>query len=89
MPAYIIVPYNRLRYRLRVEKIYQSSEICRFLVSGRTKSVTLQCNEPLLRGKGIMHRRPGWKVISGGQVLASFIEETTKQIEILLRNKAI
>jgi len=41
--------------RLQVERKYLSDQIERFEVKARNKSLTIQSNRPLLRGKAIKH----------------------------------
>lgn len=53
------------RIRLSVEQIYKSDQIERFEITARNKSLTIQSNRPLLRGKGVKHRRPNYKLVSG------------------------
>ena len=51
--------------RLQVERIYLSDQIEKFEVKARNKSLTIQSNRPLLRTKGIKHRKPDYKLIAG------------------------
>ncbi|MBW0162197.1 MAG: hypothetical protein HYI21_10780 [Sediminibacterium sp. Gen4] len=52
-------------YRLTAEVIYRSDQVERICVKGRDRSIVLQNNRPLFRGKGLKHRRPNWKLIEG------------------------
>lgn len=52
-------------YRLAAEVIYRSDQIERIRVIGRDRSIVLQNNRPLFRGRGLKHRRPNWKLIEG------------------------
>ncbi len=52
-------------YRLMAELIYRSDQVERIRVSGRDRSIVLQNNRPLFRGRGLKHRRPNWKLIEG------------------------
>ncbi len=52
-------------YRLVAELIYRSNQIERIRVIGRDRSIVLQNNRPLFRGRGLKHRRPNWKLIEG------------------------
>ncbi len=52
-------------YRLMAEVIYRSDQIERIRVRGRNRSIVLQNNRPLFRGRGLKHRRPNWKLIEG------------------------
>ena len=40
----------------------------KFPITARNKTFTLQSNRPLLRGKGIKHRKPNYKIIVGGMI---------------------
>lgn len=61
----IVVRVNGKHIRLQVDRIYQSAQIEKFEVKGRNKSLIIQSNRPLLRAKGIKHRKPDYKLLSG------------------------
>jgi hypothetical protein len=61
----IVIKIDRVPIRLRVEQIVASPITEHFLITARNKTFTIQSNRPLLRGKGIKHRKPNYKIIEG------------------------
>jgi hypothetical protein len=64
----IVIIRDRRPIRLQVERIFVSPLIEKFLITARNKTFTIQSNRPLLRGKGIRHRKPDYKIIVGGMI---------------------
>ena len=65
MSEYFNFQSNGKNYRLHISKIYESTQLIRYQVRGKNKSLIFQNNEPLLRTLGLRHRRPDWKLIEG------------------------
>lgn len=72
--------------RLQVERIYVSDQIEKFEITARNKSLTIQSNRPLLRGKGIKHRRPDYKLIAGLINSAGVVENIIDTLHSYLKN---
>jgi hypothetical protein len=72
--------------RLQVERIYLSGQIERFEVKARNKTLTIQSNRPLLRGKGIKHRKPDYKLIAGDIKSSGALEKIIEAVHSYLRN---
>ena len=54
------------RYRYyQVDEIYNDGTIERYKITGKNKSVVLQSNRPLLRAKGVKHKKVEWKLTEG------------------------
>jgi hypothetical protein len=64
----IVIKIDRRPIRLQVERIVASPLIEQFKITARNKTLTIQSNRPLLRGKGIKHRKPNYKITTGGLV---------------------
>ncbi len=43
--------------------------------------LVLRSNRPMLRAKGLKHKRPDWKRVAGNMVYASYIKEIITGIE--------
>jgi hypothetical protein len=71
--------------RLQVERVYESNQIERFEVKARNKSLTIQSNRPLLRGRGIKHRKPDYKLIAGIIQSAGVVEKIKDAIDSYLK----
>ncbi len=63
-----MIKIDRRPIRLQVERIVASPLIEQFKITARNKTLTIQNNRPLLRGKGIRYRKPNYKIIEGGSV---------------------
>lgn len=72
--------------RLQVDRIYMSEQIERFEVKARNKTLTIQSNRPLLRGKGIKHRKPDYKLIAGTISSSGALEKIIEAVHSYLRN---
>ena len=55
---------RRYRY-FQVDEIYNDGSIERYRLTGKNKAVVLQSNRPLLRAKGLKHKKVEWKLIEG------------------------
>ena len=75
------------RYRhFQVDEIYNDGSIERYRLTGRNKSVVIQSNRPLLRGKGLKHKKVEWKLTEGliqvSYGLNLVVEEIMKVIDV-------
>lgn len=73
--------------RLQVDRIYVSEQIERFEVKARNKTLTIQSNRPLLRGKGIKHRKPDYKLIAGDIKSFGALEKIIESIQLSLKRR--
>ncbi|HMU59867.1 MAG TPA: hypothetical protein PKD42_16460, partial [Chitinophagaceae bacterium] len=76
-------------YRIRIERIYESNQVIRYKVSGRNKYLIFQNNEPFFRNRGLMHRRPNWKMIEGQMMDLGFITRLTRYLDEMQKQKKI
>jgi hypothetical protein len=74
-------------YRLIAELIYRSDQVERIRVSGRDRSIVLQNNRPLFRGRGLKHRRPNWKLIEGTGSNAHALDRIISALTMYLDNQ--
>lgn len=82
----IIVDHERKLIRLLVERIYLSSRSERIQVSGRNRSIVLENNRPLLRSKGLRHRKIDWKLVEGTMFSLSLYESIVIEVDKLVRS---
>ena len=61
----IVVNVDRKKYRMWVERIYQSDQIEKYRVTGGQRSIVLQTNGPLMKKRHLKHRKGQWKLIEG------------------------
>lgn len=61
----ITIQYDRKEYKYLVQILPDVKGWEMFQVIGANKSVFLRCNRPMLRTKGLKHRRPQWQVMAG------------------------
>lgn len=52
-------------HKLKVRCIYEDKRIEQFEVCSKKQSLVVESNRPFFRNKGLKHRRPDWKYISG------------------------
>ena len=75
---------RRYRY-FQVDEIYNDGSIERYKLTGKNKSVVLQSNRPLLRSKGLKHKKVEWKLTKGliqvSYGLNLVIDEIMKEID--------
>jgi hypothetical protein len=75
---------RRYRY-FGIEQIYQDHRIERFKITGKDRSIIIQSNRPLIRGKGLKSFRITWQVVSGDvkhkKGLEPFINEIMKRVD--------
>lgn len=77
----IVIMVDGKYIRLQVERIYLSEQIEKFEVKARNKTLTIQSNRPLLRGKGIRHRKPDYKLIAGDIKSSGALEKIIEAIQ--------
>lgn len=85
MVFYISVRSDRRNVRLKVERVYLSSQLEKYLVSGKNKSIVIQGNRPLLRARGLKTRRPDWKLVEGQLHNTYLLGEIIKTVESYLK----
>lgn len=84
----IQVQHDRKTIRLKVKRIYQSNQLERYEVIAGNGSIFLQCNWPVLRARGLRHRKPHWKMYKGNFSYQSLVEEIIKKVEAGVRLKS-
>lgn len=82
----IVIRVDGKYIRLQVDRIYVSEQIEKFEVRARNKTLTIQSNRPLLRGKGIKHRKPDYKLIAGDIKSSGALEKIIEALHSYLRN---
>lgn len=85
----VVVEHDRKVYRFPVEALEAKPGTERYLVKGANKELVLVNNRPLLRNKGIKHRRPMWKVEWGQVKLSGFVEMLILAVEAALNKRGI
>lgn len=80
------INYNRSRLTYPVIKTWENGGIEHFMLLGSQKVLLLQSNRPLLRAKGLKHRRIDWKLLFGEIIYQSMLEEITSDIESYIKN---
>lgn len=78
---YISILHERKRIRLRVDKIEETLIHEKYRITARNKSFVLQSNRPLLKSKGLKFKKPIWKIIEGGELRDSIVQEIIRKIE--------
>lgn len=85
MTFQLVVEHERKKYRVTVEQVLLTKELEQYRITTRSKSVVMQSNRPLLRNKGLKHKKPVWKSIEGivnnTYVIGKIIEELMKVID--------
>jgi hypothetical protein len=71
---------DRRHRQYQVEQIYADARKERFRIIGKDKSVVLENNRPLVRGKGLRTFPVKWKVIEGTVRVASALDPFIKAI---------
>jgi hypothetical protein len=77
------------RFRMQVTQVLAGPALEHFRIAAPNnpgKQILLQSNRPLLRGRGLRHRRIDWKVVSGKVLNESALRKTIQQIELYLAN---
>ena len=82
----IIVDHEKRLLKLIVDRVYLSSRIERIKVSGRNRAIVLEGNRPLLRSKGLKHRRIDWRLIEGSLRSLSLHDSIIEQVDRLVRS---
>ena len=80
---HIVIAHDRVRYRLRVEKLPSDESFDYFRVSGRNRSVVYKNNGPVLRRHALKHRSVTWKIHEGNIWNADFERKLLVAIEAL------
>lgn len=71
----IVVRHEGRNIRLQVVRISISSQLEKYEITARNKSLTIQSNRPLLRTKGIKTRKPDYKLVAGVMHNMSLLEK--------------
>lgn len=71
----IAIKYTAGYIHLRVRKIKQTAISEQFAVVAKNKTLIIQCDRPLLRAKGLKHKRLTWKIIDGQLSNAFLVSE--------------
>ena len=77
----IYINHDRKLKRLNVERVYESADLEHFKITASNITFTLQGNKPLLRARGLKHKKIHWKVIQGGYDKLSVLELIIKSLE--------
>lgn len=76
---------DRRTRQYQVQQIYADARTERYRIIGRDKSIVLENNRPLIRGKGLRTFPVKWKVIQGTVRFASaldpFIQAIMKEVD--------
>ncbi len=79
------VEHERKKYRVYADLIMKDESKEAYRITTRSKSVVIQSNRPLLRNKGLKHKKPIWKIIEGESkspyLLDKVIEALMKEID--------
>lgn len=77
---------DRHHRQYQVQQIFADAKNERFKIIGRDKSIVLENNRPLIRGKGLRRFPVKWKVIDGTVRVASaldpFINAIMKEVDL-------
>jgi hypothetical protein len=79
------------RFRMLVTQVLAGPALEQFRIAAPNNPgnyIVLQSNRPLLRGRGLRHRRINWKVLSGNVYNQSALRKTIAQLELYLENFA-
>lgn len=63
-----------------VERIHLDERTERYKLIGRDRSIVLESNRPFFRNRGLMHRKPDWKIVEGQAMNGQPFEATIKAI---------
>lgn len=81
----LFVEHERKKYRVFADLIMADKEKEQYRITTRSKSIVIQSNRPLLRNKGLKHKKPIWKVVEGESkspyLLDKVIEALMKEID--------
>ncbi|MBA2250701.1 MAG: hypothetical protein H0W12_10990 [Chitinophagaceae bacterium] len=80
----LTIPLKEKRFKITVERIYQSEQIERYEIAGGNKKIILRNNRPQLKNKK-SKKKPEWKLESGTikdpQAFALTLLQIEKKIE--------
>jgi hypothetical protein len=76
----ITIQHDRRNIRLSVEQVILDKRIERYKVQARNGSVLVESNRPLLRNKGLKHRKPDWKAVEANNLNTSVLEKIYEAI---------
>jgi hypothetical protein len=81
----IMIRFDGRRIRLQAEQVYLSTQLEKYRVTARNKSLTLQNNRPLLKAKGLKNKKTDWKLIDGQMHNTHVLGEIIKALEGYLK----
>ena len=83
------VYYNRKRFLVQAEKIYENNQVEHFRISAGFRSILVQSNRPLLKARGLKHWKPKWKVIEGVVRPGGGFDATMEALDHLVRKQTL
>lgn len=81
----IVVRHEGRNIRLQVERVNISSQLEKYEITARNKSLTIQSNRLLMRAKGMKTRRPDYKLIAGVMHNMSLLEKIVSSLHDRLK----
>jgi hypothetical protein len=82
----IKINYNGRRISYPIIKTWDNAGIEHFMLLGSQKVLLLQSNRPLLRTKGLKHKRIEYKLLFGDISYQSLLEDIMKAIDSYITN---
>ena len=67
--------------RLSVEQLLLDKRIEQYKVQARNGYIVVESNRPLLRNKGLKHRKPDWKAMEANGLNTYVLEKIYKAIQ--------
>jgi hypothetical protein len=77
----IVIEHERKKLRLTVTRLTATDSRERWEVKARNTTFTLDTNRPLLRNKGLKHKRAIWEVKDGKAPTKYILDKITAAIE--------
>lgn len=77
--------YNSKNHDLKLELTYESDQVYRFRVSGKNRSIVIQCDIPLLKAMN-SKKRVDWKLIEGVMYNAELFTAIINEIKYIIDN---
>ena len=76
-----IILYDRRAIRFKAVLVASNEQIEHYRIVGRNRSIVVEGNRPLLRSKGLKHRRIQWKLKEGTMSNSHLFENIIKKLE--------
>lgn len=80
MQFYITLKRGYRNYKILVQLKFKDERIEQYAVIGKNKEILIESNRPFFRNKGLKHRKPDWKVVSGKVDYGGALEDLFKAI---------